>query len=73
MIESNLLPPERKCFNFNFIGAPTELKPYTMWYRNSARETIYRAQPDTQFRYDLLCAFLLFLCLALVQLIVLNM
>ncbi|XP_022218097.2 adenylate cyclase type 2 isoform X2 [Drosophila obscura] len=73
MIESNLLPPERKCFNFNFFGPPTELKPFTMWYRNTPREAMYRAQPDTHFRYDLICAFVLFLSLAIVQLIVIEL
>ncbi|XP_036670500.3 adenylate cyclase type 2 isoform X2 [Drosophila suzukii] len=73
MIESNLLPPERKCFNFNFFGPPTELKPFTMWYRNTPREGMYRAQPDTHFRFDLICAFVLFLSLAIVQLIVIKL
>ncbi|XP_020716800.1 adenylate cyclase type 2 isoform X2 [Ceratitis capitata] len=72
MIESNLLPPERKCFNFNFLGPPTELKPLTMWYRNTPREAMYRAQPDTHFRFDLICAFILFLSIALIQLIVIE-
>lgn len=69
MIESNLLPPERKCFNFNFFGPPTELKPVTLWYRNSPREAMYRAQPDTHFRFDLICTFLLYLSITLIQLI----
>lgn len=69
MIESNLLPPERKGFNFNFLGPPTELKPFSLWYRNSPREAMYRAQPDTHFRFDLNCAFVLYLSIALVQLI----
>lgn len=73
MIESNLLPPERKCFNFNFFGPPTELKPFTMWYRNTPREAMYRAQPDTHFRFDLICAFVLFLSLAIVQLITIEL
>ncbi|XP_017466015.1 PREDICTED: adenylate cyclase type 2 isoform X2 [Rhagoletis zephyria] len=72
MIESNLLPPERKCFNFNFFGPPTELKPFTMWYRNTPREAMYRAQPDTHFRFDLICAFVLFLSIALIQLVVIE-
>ncbi|KAL7731856.1 hypothetical protein ACLKA6_017435 [Drosophila palustris] len=73
MIESNLLPPERKCLNFNFLGPPTELKPLTMWYRNTPREAMYREQPDTHFRYDLICAFVLFLSLAFVQLTVIEL
>lgn len=68
MIESNLLPPERRCSNFNCFGPPTELKPITMWYRNSSREMLYRAQPDPHFRFDLVCAFSIFLLLAIIQL-----
>ncbi|XP_055383731.1 adenylate cyclase type 2 isoform X2 [Condylostylus longicornis] len=70
MIESNLLPPERRCANFNCFGAPTELKPITMWYRNSPREIMYRAQPDPHFRYDLICAFIMFVSIAVVQFII---
>lgn len=73
MIESNLLPPERRCFaNFSCFGPPTELKPITMWYRNSPREAMYRAQPDPHFRYDLICAFIIFVSIAAIQLIVIH-
>lgn len=60
MIESNLLPPERKCFNCDFVGMQNELKPISMWYRNSILETMYRERPDTHFRFDLICVFILF-------------
>ncbi|XP_055908178.1 adenylate cyclase type 2 isoform X2 [Eupeodes corollae] len=73
MIESNLLPPERRCSSFSCLGPPTELKPITMWYRNSSRETLYRAQPDPHFRYDLLCAFSIFVLLGTIQLKVLEL
>lgn len=72
MIESNLLPPERRCSNFNCFGPPTELKPITMWYRNTPREAMYRAQPDPHFRFDLICAFIVFLSIASIQLIVVD-
>lgn len=44
-----------------------------MWYRNTPREAMYREQPDTHFRFDLICAFVLFLSLAVVQLIVIEL
>lgn len=69
MIESNLLPPEQICSDFNCFGPPRELKPVTMWYRNSSRETMYRVQPDTHFRFDLFCASIMFLSIAAIQLI----
>lgn len=69
MIESNLLPSDRRCSDFNCFGAPTELRPVTMWYRNSDRELHFREQPDPHFRFDLVCAFIMFLSLGLLQLI----
>ncbi|XP_031622871.1 adenylate cyclase type 2 isoform X2 [Contarinia nasturtii] len=72
MIESNLLPPDRRCSDLNCFGPPSELRPLTMWYRNSDRETLFREQPDPHFRYDLLCAFIMFLSLGLLQLIVIQ-
>lgn len=72
MIESNLLPTERRCSDFNCFGPPTELLPVTMWYRNRERETMYREQPDPHFRYDLFCAFIIFISLGLLQIIVIQ-
>lgn len=72
MIESNLLPPERRCSDINCFGPPSELQPFTMWYRNDDRETMFREQPDPHFRYDLVCAFITFLSLGLLQLIAIQ-
>lgn len=72
MIESNLLPPERRCSDFNCFGPPTELRPVTMWYRDSNIETMYREQPDMHFRYDLICSFTILLTIATMQFIVIQ-
>lgn len=72
MIESNLLPPEHFCSDYNCFGPERELQPVTMWYRNTLRETMYRAQPDTQFRFDLVCAMIVFLSIAFIQLIIVD-
>lgn len=72
MIESNLLPSERRCSDFNCFGPPTELQPVTMWYRNSDRELDFREQGDPHFRYDLVCAFIMFMSLGLLQLITIQ-
>jgi adenylate cyclase 2 len=72
MIESNLLPKENFCNECACCGPPKELQPVTMWYRNSARETMYREQPDTLFRFDLSCAAVMFVSIALIELIVLE-
>ncbi|KAG5670772.1 hypothetical protein PVAND_001012 [Polypedilum vanderplanki] len=70
MIESNLLPEESYCTECQCWGAPRELQPVTMWYRNKARETMYRSQPEPTFRFDLICATVMFVSIALIQLIV---
>lgn len=70
MIESNLLPEESFCTECQCWGAPKELQPVSMWYRNKARETMYRAQPEPTFRFDLICATVMFASIALIQLIV---
>ncbi|XP_070504042.1 adenylate cyclase type 2 isoform X5 [Chironomus tepperi] len=70
MIESNLLPEESYCTECQCWGAPRELQPVTMWYRNKARETMYRSQPEPTFRFDLICATVMFISIALIQLIV---
>uniref|UniRef100_A0A1B0D560 adenylate cyclase n=1 Tax=Phlebotomus papatasi TaxID=29031 RepID=A0A1B0D560_PHLPP len=72
MIESNLLPPETECSDCGCFGPPKELKPITMWYRNKPREALYRQQPDPHFRYDLICAFTMFLSIAVIQLIIIR-
>ncbi|GAB0089440.1 Adenylate cyclase [Sergentomyia squamirostris] len=72
MIESNLLPPETTCSDYGCFGPPKELKPVTMWYRNQSREQMYRVLPDPHFRYDLICAFIMFLSIAVVQLIIVR-
>ncbi|XP_058066441.1 adenylate cyclase type 2 [Anopheles bellator] len=70
MIESNLLPEDGYCGECKCWGPPKELQPVTMWYRNTARETLFRAQPEPTFRYDLICSFVLFTFIGLIQIIV---
>lgn len=70
MIESNLLPVESYCSECQCWGAPRELQPVTMWYRNKARETMYRSQPEPTFRFDLICSTVMFISIALMQLLV---
>lgn len=85
MIESNLLPPERRCSEqlltsvggcfggcCGCLGPPTELQPVTMWYRDAAIERAYRDKPDPHFRYDLICSFIMFVALAVLQLVVVQ-
>uniref|UniRef100_A0A182V3H5 adenylate cyclase n=1 Tax=Anopheles merus TaxID=30066 RepID=A0A182V3H5_ANOME len=73
MIESNLLPEDGYCGECKCWGPPKELQPVTMWYRNTARETLFRAQPEPTFRFDLICSFILFLTIGLIQIIMSNL
>lgn len=43
-----------------------------MWYRNGDIESMFREQPDPHFRYDLICAFIMFISLGLIQLITIQ-
>ncbi|XP_050091677.1 adenylate cyclase type 2 isoform X2 [Anopheles aquasalis] len=70
MIESNLLPEDGYCGECKCWGPPKELQPVTMWYRNTARETMFRAQPEPTFRFDLICSFILFISIGLIEVIV---
>lgn len=72
MIESNLLPPERRFSVLNCFGPPTELQPITMWYRNNEIENAFREQPDPHFCFDLVCASIMFTSLGLIQLITIQ-
>lgn len=60
MIESNLLPIERKV---NII------QNITMWYDDKSIEKLYRQLPNTRFKYDLLCCFALAVIILLIQII----
>ena len=44
-----------------------ELNPMLLWFRKPEQETDYRNQPDPHFRYYVLCAVVLFLSMASVQ------
>nr|XP_029713545.1 adenylate cyclase type 2-like isoform X1 [Aedes albopictus] len=70
MIESNLLPEDGHCGECKCWGPPKELQPVTMWYRNDSREAMYRTQPDCSFRFDLICTFILFISIGLIQVVV---
>ncbi|XP_021918215.1 adenylate cyclase type 2 isoform X3 [Zootermopsis nevadensis] len=44
-----------------------ELNPILLWFRKPHQEADYRNQPDPHFRYYVLCATVLFLCLFAIQ------
>lgn len=69
MIESNLLPPGipwwnwKKCLHFE------DFNPVLLCFNKEEHETEYRGLPDTKFKYNMLCAVFLFLCMSTVQLL----
>ncbi|XP_049861378.1 adenylate cyclase type 2 [Schistocerca gregaria] len=73
MIESNLLPSESSCFDCKqCVSQSEEMNPALLWFKDSGHETDYRSEPDLQFRYYVLAALGLFLCMATVQMLILK-
>nr|XP_037869614.1 adenylate cyclase type 2 isoform X4 [Bombyx mori] len=67
MIEQNLLPQRTNCCD---CSNNTEgINRVTLWFKNSNQERQYRNQSDTQFKYNIACASLLFTLLAFTQLL----
>ncbi|KAJ9592331.1 hypothetical protein L9F63_001151, partial [Diploptera punctata] len=67
MIESNLLPSKNTCLECKKWLNSEELNPMLLWFRKSEQETDYRNQPDPHFRFYVLCAIVLFLCMTSIQ------
>lgn len=61
MIESNLLPIDNNS---------REMQKLTMWYHDKSCEKNYRKLPNPRFRYDLACACVIFVAVAIMQLVV---
>lgn len=67
MIESNLLPSKNTCLECKKWLNSEELNPVLLWFRKPEQETDYRNQPDPHFRFYVLCAVVLFLCMMSIQ------
>ncbi|KAJ0178523.1 hypothetical protein K1T71_006346 [Dendrolimus kikuchii] len=67
MIEQNLLPQRNTCCD---CSTNTEgMNRVTLWFKSSSQECQYRDQADSQFKYNVACAALLFILLAFIQLL----
>ncbi|XP_046660486.1 adenylate cyclase type 2 isoform X2 [Homalodisca vitripennis] len=67
MIETNLLPSKSTCLECRKWFNSEELNPLLLWFHKPGQERDYRSQTDLQFKYYVLCATVLFLCMAAVQ------
>lgn len=67
MIESNLLPSKVSCWDCEKFLNFEEFNPILLWFKKSDHETDYRNQPDPQFKYYVVCAVGLFLCMTAIQ------
>ncbi|KAJ8867036.1 hypothetical protein PR048_032898 [Dryococelus australis] len=69
MIETNLLPGDNACLECRGWRKSEELNPVSLWFRKRQQEADYRDQPDPHFRRYVTYAFLLFLCVAAIQML----
>ncbi|XP_068085089.1 adenylate cyclase type 2 [Anabrus simplex] len=67
MIESNLLPSKTTCLECKKWLHSEELNPVLLWFRKSQQEHDYRHEPDTQFRYYVMAAAVLFTAMTAIQ------
>lgn len=67
MIESNLLPSKTSCWDCEKFLNFEEFNPILLWFRKGDHETDYRNQPDPQFKYYIVGAVGLFLCMSVIQ------
>ncbi|XP_063623161.1 adenylate cyclase type 2 isoform X1 [Cydia splendana] len=65
MIEHNLLPQRTTCCDCS--STSEDMNRVTLWFTRGSQERQYRNQPDEHFKYNVACAALLFLLLAVIQ------
>ncbi|XP_025425157.1 adenylate cyclase type 2 isoform X2 [Sipha flava] len=71
MIESNLLPSKNTCIQCDFKKwyGSEDYNPVCLWFKNSAQESQYRNQADPFYKYYSVTALLLFMCMVIIQLL----
>ncbi|XP_049818616.1 adenylate cyclase type 2-like isoform X2 [Aethina tumida] len=67
MIESNLLPDRSTCLQCKKWWSSDELHPALLWFQNRKQEREYRSQPDSEFRYYIACASVIFIAMCVMQ------
>ncbi|BET03242.1 CurlyCc [Nesidiocoris tenuis] len=69
MIESNLLPYKGGCLECGYCAPKDGMDPATLWFTEKQHESRYRQQADPHFKEYMLCACVLFVTMALIQLL----
>ncbi|RZF36709.1 hypothetical protein LSTR_LSTR005022 [Laodelphax striatellus] len=67
MIETNLIPSKSTCLECKKWFQSEDLNPLALWFRDKSQEDDYRSQTDSQFKYYIVCATVLFLYMWLIQ------
>ncbi|XP_050442319.1 adenylate cyclase type 2 isoform X2 [Adelges cooleyi] len=67
MIESNLLPSKSACLDCKKWYNMEDFNPVCLWFKNGVQESQYRNQADPFYKYYSSVALILFICMVLVQ------
>ncbi|KAI4470828.1 adenylate cyclase type 1 [Holotrichia oblita] len=68
MIETNLLPNRSSCLECRKWLSSEDLHPALLWFRNPVQEDEYRSQSDSEFRYYMAGATIVFIAMCIMQL-----
>ncbi|KAK9730614.1 Adenylate and Guanylate cyclase catalytic domain [Popillia japonica] len=68
MIETNLLPNRNSCLECRKWLSGEDLHPALLWFRNPVQEDEYRSQSDSEFRYYMAGATIVFIGMCIMQL-----
>ncbi|KAK4877004.1 hypothetical protein RN001_009510 [Aquatica leii] len=67
MIENDLVPDRFSCLECRKWWNSEDLHPAFLWFKNPIQENNYRNKPDNEFRYNIICAALVFLAMCIMQ------
>ncbi|VVC38262.1 Hypothetical protein CINCED_3A006823 [Cinara cedri] len=73
MIESNLLPTKNVCLDCEKWYSSDEFNPVCLWFKKNVQESQYRNQNDPFYKYYSVTALLLFMCMVVIQLLLMPM
>ncbi|KAF5269880.1 hypothetical protein FQR65_LT05678 [Abscondita terminalis] len=67
MIENDLVPDRFSCLECRKWWSSEDLHPAFLWFRNKNEENNYKNKPDNEFRYNMICALLVFFAMCIMQ------
>ncbi|GAB6033409.1 hypothetical protein CHUAL_013169 [Chamberlinius hualienensis] len=71
MIENSLLPTRKPGLQFRNWCKSEELNPLVLWFRDNLTEKRYWTQSDSLFKWYIICAFIVFIGMAAIHLLIL--